>query len=53
MIFESHAHYDDEAFDTDREELLTSLEEHGIGTVVNIGASLAGSEATRRRCSLL
>ena len=46
MIFESHAHYDDEAFDTDREELLTSLEEHGIGTVVNIGASLAGSEAT-------
>ena len=46
MIFESHAHYDDEAFDTDREELLASLAEHGIGTVVNIGASLAGSEAT-------
>lgn len=46
MIFESHAHYDDEAFDTDREELLTSLAEHGIGTVINIGASLAGSEMT-------
>ena len=24
MIFESHAHYDDEAFDEDREELLNS-----------------------------
>lgn len=46
MIFESHAHYDDEDFDADREELLASLAEHGIGTVINIGASLAGSEAT-------
>lgn len=46
MIFESHAHYDDEDFDADREELLSSLAAHGIGTVVNIGASLAGSEAT-------
>ena len=46
MIFESHAHYDDEDFDADREELLSSLAEHGIGTVVNIGANLAGSEAT-------
>ncbi len=46
MIFESHAHYDDQEFDTDREELLASLAEYGIGTVINIGASLAGSEAT-------
>ena len=46
MIFESHAHYDDEAFDKDREELLASFEGHGIGTVINIGASLSGSEAT-------
>lgn len=46
MIFESHAHYDDEEFDADREELLASLAAHGIGSVVNIGASLAGSEAT-------
>ena len=40
MIFESHAHYDDEAFDNDREELLASLKEHGIDKVINIGASL-------------
>lgn len=46
MIFESHAHYDDEVFDEDREALLSSLQEHGIGTVINIGASLSGSEAT-------
>lgn len=46
MIFESHAHYDDEVFDGDREALFSSLQERGIGTVVNIGASLSGSEAT-------
>ena len=46
MIFESHAHYDDEAFDEDREALLSSFAEHGIGTVINIGASMTGSEAT-------
>lgn len=45
MIFESHAHYDDEIFDEDREALLLSLHGQGIGTVLNIGASLSGSEA--------
>ena len=33
MIFESHAHYDDEAFDEDREQLLSSMQEHGIESV--------------------
>lgn len=46
MIFESHAHYDDEAFDADREELLVSLKEHGIGNVVNVGASLESCKIT-------
>lgn len=46
MIFESHAHYDDEVFDEDREELLASFAGQGIGTVINIGASLAGCRAT-------
>lgn len=46
MIFESHAHYDDEAFDEDREVLLGSLKEHGIGTVINVGASLASCRST-------
>ena len=39
MIFDTHAHYDDEAFDSDREDLLGSLPEAGIGRVVNIAAS--------------
>lgn len=46
MIFESHAHYDDEAFDEDRKELLLSLKEHGIDKVVNVGASLKSCEIT-------
>lgn len=46
MIFESHAHYDDEAFDEDRESLLVSLREHGIDKVLNVGASLASCRIT-------
>lgn len=46
MIFETHAHYDDEAFAEDREALLTELPRKGIGRVVNIGASLSSCEAT-------
>lgn len=48
MIFESHAHYDDEAFDGDREELLDSLRERGIGTVVNVCAAVDGLDDTVR-----
>ena len=29
MIFDTHAHYDDEAFDEDREQLLASFKENG------------------------
>lgn len=50
MIFESHAHYDDEAFDEDREELLGSFAENGIDTVINIGASL---ESCRKTIALM
>ena len=49
MIFDTHAHYDDEAFDEDRDEVLTSLRKRGVGTVVNVGASMEGS---RRSVSL-
>ena len=41
-IFDSHAHYDDKAFDRDREEILSGLFKQGVGTVVNICASLDG-----------
>lgn len=46
MIFDSHAHYDDHAFDEDREEVLAALAESGVGTVVNVGASLEGTRRT-------
>ena len=39
MIFESHAHYDSRKFDEDREELLNSMQENGIGTIINVGAT--------------
>ena len=45
MIFESHAHYDDEAFDTDREELLSSLPENEIEYVIDVGASIESTKA--------
>lgn len=46
MIFESHAHYDDRAFDTDHEELLKQCQEQGIETIVNVSASLASIKST-------
>lgn len=38
QIFESHAHYDAHQFDEDREILLNSMPENGVGTIVNICA---------------
>ena len=35
MIFDSHAHYDDKAFDGDRDALLSSFPQNGIEGVVN------------------
>lgn len=46
MIFESHAHYDDKAFDEDRDALLESFGEKGIGYVINIGASIQTTKNT-------
>ena len=42
MIFDTHAHYDDEQFDTDRDALLRGMVEQNVGTIINVGASLAG-----------
>lgn len=44
MIFDSHAHYDDEQFDVDREELLKTLKNNGVVGIINCGSSLAGLE---------
>ncbi len=39
MIFDTHAHYDDEQFNPDREELLLSMKDGGVGTIMNVSAS--------------
>ncbi|MBQ8625546.1 MAG: TatD family hydrolase [Agathobacter sp.] len=46
MIFETHAHYDDNRFDDDREAMLSTLPESGIGVVINCAASARGNYAT-------
>ena len=43
MLFDTHAHLDDRAFDADRENLLAFLPEQGLGLVMNPGCSLASS----------
>lgn len=45
MLFDTHAHYDDEAFDPDRESLLDALHTGGVGYVVNPGCDGKSSRA--------
>ena len=45
LIFDTHAHYDDDAFQEDREEILSGLSEHGVGRVVDVSAALEGIPA--------
>ena len=46
MIFETHAHYDDPAFDSDREQLLSDFPKLGIGHLINVGTTITSSEAS-------
>ena len=43
-IFDTHSHYDDKAFDSDRDEILNGLFEKGIGKVVDVGADMVSSK---------
>ena len=43
MLFDSHAHLNDEAFDQDRPDLLETFRDAGVGLVMNAGCSLASS----------
>ena len=49
MYFETHAHYDDAAFDEDREEVLQALQAAGVDAVIDPGCDLA---STRKACEL-
>lgn len=51
MIFETHAHYDDDAFAEDREELISSLLCGKIGKIINVGASIATTKTTLQLAS--
>lgn len=46
MIIDTHAHYDDEQFDIDREEILNRMQDNGIELIVNVGADMETSEQT-------
>lgn len=46
MIFDTHAHYDDDAFAEDAEALLKSFAESGSLRIANIGASMEGSRSS-------
>ena len=48
MLFDTHAHMDDRAFDADRKALLQSLPESGIGLLMNPGCSLESSRNADR-----
>ncbi len=48
MIFDTHAHYDDVQFDEDREQLLGSMGENGVGTIVNVGSTLTSNQIVCR-----
>lgn len=44
MFFESHAHYDDEAFNEDRDELLSSLFQNDVNYIVNASSNISSSQ---------
>ena len=44
MIFDTHAHYDDDAFDEDRDTLLGEIFSSGICCITDVGASVKSSK---------
>lgn len=46
MIFETHAHYNDEQFSADRNDLISSLPDAGIKKIINVGASIESTKSS-------
>lgn len=46
MIFDSHAHYDDKAFDEDRDSLLTRLFNDNVCGIINVGCDMKTSKTS-------
>ncbi|MDD3368603.1 MAG: TatD family hydrolase [Lachnospiraceae bacterium] len=47
-LFDSHAHYDDEAFAEDKETLLLEMKEKGVSQIMNVAASMESCQTTLR-----
>lgn len=43
LIFDSHAHYDDAKFDNDRDELIKSMLDKNVNTIINCGTDIDNS----------
>lgn len=50
MLFDTHAHLNDERFNEDRDELILSLHENGVGAYCEIGYDLKSSKAALELC---
>ena len=48
MIFDTHCHYNDESYGSDREALLRSLPEQGVDRICEIGYNLESSKEAIR-----
>ena len=46
MFFDTHAHFDHRKFDSDRDALLQSMPQKGIGLILNVGCDLSSSLKT-------
>ena len=44
MLFDTHAHYDDEKFDADRRELLANMRAAGVGLIVDPASDIASAK---------
>ena len=49
QIFDTHAHYDDEQFDNDRDKLISSLKDAGVKKCINIGCDI---ETSKKACEI-
>ncbi len=43
-FFDTHAHYNDEQFDEDREDIISKIYEEGVGNAVVVGYSIESSK---------
>lgn len=44
MLFDSHAHYNDAQFDTDRDDIIDYVNKNGVGMIMNVADSIKSVE---------